>query len=131
MSYSVSNVTGVSSYSSIFIRVRWRQKSSNFSNKRQLCGKINNIILLFNLSLHCPLRKAGNISVFKIYMRNPDRSQVWQSQHFNVTMAVTCRVLSIGTWEAGGGPQGLIAPWDPYLQWNIHVATNSNRCSDD
>lgn len=42
---------------------------------------------------------AGNVSVFTIYMRNPDRSQVRQCQHVNVTMAVTCHELSIAEHE--------------------------------
>lgn len=46
-------------------------------------------------------RRAGNVSVFTIYMRNPDRSQVRQCQHVTVTIAVTRHALSIESMRSG------------------------------
>lgn len=113
---------------------RWHLQSSN-NILASSCTRyeIQFIILLFNLSLHCwaPLRGAGNISVFTIYMRNPDRSQVWQCQHVNVTMAVTCHGLSIAEHEKRARARALgttVRGINGDISKEILKHTNSSRC---
>lgn len=101
-------------------QLRWHFKSSkNISNWRwrwQLCWLAHEIQLFYyficRYIVSAPFGVAvDKVSVFTIYMRNPDRSQVRQCQHVRMTIAVTRQALSIESMRSGLGP-GDTSSWD-------------------